>query len=230
MNIAEIFLSIQGEGLFIGKKQIFIRYTGCNIRCKYCDTPYALEPTPTCKLLANNTEIVNPISEETLYEIIKNIDCTEVVLTGGEPLLQVDKINNFLKYIKKETFIYLETNGILYSQLEKIIDLVDLIAMDIKLPKVASIANYWCEYIRFIKLAQKKDLFIKIVVDEASHCELSIAASIINHVDNSIPVVIQPLQHIINNLSLLLEYENILSKEITNVRILPQLHKLANWV
>lgn len=77
MRIAEVFQSVQGEGEFCGTASVFVRTTGCNLRCWFCDTPYtSWKPEGTQR---DWTEL--------LGEILR-IDCQHVVLTGGEPLLQ----------------------------------------------------------------------------------------------------------------------------------------------
>ena len=76
MRISEIFHSVQGEGLFLGVPSVFVRTSGCNLRCRWCDTPYASW---------------NPEGEEmTPEEIVRQVkayDCPHVVLTGGEPMV-----------------------------------------------------------------------------------------------------------------------------------------------
>jgi 7-carboxy-7-deazaguanine synthase len=76
MRIAEIFHSVQGEGLLLGVPSVFVRTSGCNLRCRWCDTPYASW---------------NPEGEEmTPGEIVRRVtayNCPHVVLTGGEPMV-----------------------------------------------------------------------------------------------------------------------------------------------
>jgi len=79
MRIAEIFHSIQGEGLLAGVPSVFVRTSGCNLRCHWCDTPYA------------SWKPEGP--EMTIEEIIRKVkewDCHHVVLTGGEPMIAPD--------------------------------------------------------------------------------------------------------------------------------------------
>jgi len=102
MQIAEIFHSIQGEGLLAGVPSVFVRTSGCNLRCDWCDTPYASwNPEGTDISLS---EIVNRISEW---------NCNHFVLTGGEPLIAPDlpELATVLK--KKGSHITIETAGTL---------------------------------------------------------------------------------------------------------------------
>ncbi len=94
--INEIFTSIQGESSYQGIPMLFIRFTGCNLRCAYCDTTYAY----------------NEGKKYTLNELIKivnNSGFNHVLITGGEPLIQRDLIS-LLKGIKNKK-ILIETNG-----------------------------------------------------------------------------------------------------------------------
>jgi 7-carboxy-7-deazaguanine synthase len=100
MRIAEIFYSIQGEGLLAGVPSIFIRTSGCNLRCHWCDTPYA------------SWKPEGP--EMSIEEILKKIsewNCNYIVLTGGEPMIAPDlpELANALKKQKKH--ITIETAG-----------------------------------------------------------------------------------------------------------------------
>jgi len=79
MRIAEIFYSIQGEGLLAGVPSVFVRTSGCNLRCQWCDTPYA------------SWKPEGP--EMSVEEILKKVlgwNCRHVVLTGGEPMIAAD--------------------------------------------------------------------------------------------------------------------------------------------
>ncbi|MFH1101372.1 MAG: radical SAM protein, partial [Methanobacteriota archaeon] len=98
MKITEIFYSIQGEGDSTGFPTIFIRTTGCNLRCSFCDTQYAYEGGTTMTI----TEILNTI---------KQYPCSNVCLTGGEPLLQQDITQLLDVLVKHHYTISVETNG-----------------------------------------------------------------------------------------------------------------------
>ncbi len=101
-KICEIFESIQGEGLAVGQKHLFIRLFGCNLKCKYCDT--------------DNFEEKNVIklTKSALYEEILDYGAQIISFTGGEPLLQSDFLRDFLSEYKtslKKT-IYLDRKSV----------------------------------------------------------------------------------------------------------------------
>ena len=120
MKINEIFYSLQGEGKWTGLPNIFIRVTGCNLRCSYCDTKYAYEHGKKMSI----AEIVNEIQK---------FPCIHICLTGGEPLLQqeiFDLINILLNGGYK---LCLETNG--SRSIEKIVGKKSMmVSLDVKCP------------------------------------------------------------------------------------------------
>lgn len=95
-KVNEIFLSIQGESISQGYPTVFVRFTGCNLRCSYCDTKYAYFEG---KLYTAN-EILNEINK---------YGYKRVCLTGGEPLIQ-DKIQDIIDLLK-DYELSIETNG-----------------------------------------------------------------------------------------------------------------------
>lgn len=98
LNVCEIFYSLQGESSFTGLPCIFIRLSGCNLKCSWCDTGYA------------NTEF----HAMTFDQILKKVDaynCNLVEITGGEPLLQNDTPKLISVLLKKKYQVLLETNG-----------------------------------------------------------------------------------------------------------------------
>jgi 7-carboxy-7-deazaguanine synthase len=129
LPISEIFFSIQGEGVNIGKPSIFIRFYFCNLNCIWCDSKYTWENQDKAKegidyFLMDIQEILNYISK---------FDCNRVVITGGEPLLHQENLKNLLKELKNKGFyIEIETNGTIKPK-EEIIKLVDLFNVSPKL-------------------------------------------------------------------------------------------------
>lgn len=156
-KINEIFDSIQGEGPYIGYRQIFIRFCGCNLLCNYCDTEF------------NKGE---DFSIDELWERIENFDLNNVhsiSLTGGEPLLHYEFLREFLPKLKKENLkIYLETNGTLDKALGQIVDYIDIVSMDFKINSCAKIGELYSKHSKFLDILQNrnKKVFAKIVFDE----------------------------------------------------------------
>lgn len=100
MIVNEIFSSIDGEGIRTGELATFIRLAGCNLRCRYCDTEYALDNNSGSKM--NITEILNEVKK------YKNRNIT---LTGGEPLAHKETNKLIEELIKNNYFVNIETNG-----------------------------------------------------------------------------------------------------------------------
>jgi len=96
--VNEIFYSIQGESLYAGLPCVFLRLTGCNLRCTYCDTRYAYEAGTAMEIL----EIMDRVA---------HYCCRLVEITGGEPLHQPDTPLLVQKLIAKGYTVLLETNG-----------------------------------------------------------------------------------------------------------------------
>ena len=215
--IKEIFESIQGEGPYIGVNQLFIRFSSCNLNCAYCDTDF-------------KTELKEYTIEKLIYEINKYENIHSVSLTGGEPLIETDFLSVLLKKVNKK--IYLETNGTLYENLEKIIDYIDIVSMDIKLPSTTKLKPYWEEHDKFIEIAKEKEkeLFFKVVFDtNITEDEINKTVSLAKKYN--VLIVLQPKMDG--------EYLNLTSEFINdtyyrflnkyqNIRLIPQIHKFLN--
>ncbi len=119
MKVCEIFVSIQGESSYAGLPCVFIRMTGCNLRCSYCDTRYAYEEG-------------FEISEDEVIENVKRYGIKLVEITGGEPLLQSSEVLPLINRLIEDKFkVLIETNGSLSI---KNINSKAVIIMDIKTP------------------------------------------------------------------------------------------------
>jgi len=223
-NIKEIFLSIQGEGPYIGHRQLFVRFCDCNLNCEYCDTDFSIKD---CKIEyksgSDDFEFVrNPLEEDFLLEVIYNFkDYHSISLTGGEPLLASEFLAGFLPKLNAQ--IYLETNGTLPLRLKRIIDLVDIISTDIKIPSSTGLKSYLAEHHEFIDVAlkNKKEIFAKAVVsNKITHTEIEY----LRQISQKIPLIIQPITT--KNKALVLSKEKLfrISDKIPTARIIPQTH------
>lgn len=153
-KVIEIFSSIQGEGPYVGAKQLFIRFSGCNLKCNYCDTEFI-----NAQFEVSSKELLQKVEEFDLKQI------HSISLTGGEPLLSVDFLKEFLPLLNKP--VYLETNATLSSKLSEIIDFIDIISADIKLESSSGM-DVIAKHDEFFDVAKKhnKEIFAKIVFDE----------------------------------------------------------------
>jgi len=96
MRINEIFYSLQGEGQYTGCPAIFIRFAGCNLHCSFCDTDFS--------------SYVEMTEDEVVQQVMQYSHCHTVILTGGEPTLQIT--TSFLNKLECNKFnIHIETNG-----------------------------------------------------------------------------------------------------------------------
>lgn len=119
MKVCEIFLSIQGESTYAGLPCVFIRMTGCNLRCSYCDTVYAYEEG-----------IEMP--QNLIFDTVSRYGISLIELTGGEPLLQSGELLPLIDRLIEGNFsVLIETNG---SISIKDINPAAIIIMDIKTP------------------------------------------------------------------------------------------------
>lgn len=100
LKVNEIFKSIQGESWFAGLPCVFIRLTGCNLRCTYCDTTYAYEEG-------------DELSVEEVLKRVAAYNCPMVEITGGEPLLQEETPKLAAALLQKARAVLVETNGTL---------------------------------------------------------------------------------------------------------------------
>ena len=98
LKVNEIFKGIQGESTYAGLPCSFIRLTGCNLRCNYCDTTYAYDEG-------------REFSIDSLFKEVEKLNCNLVEVTGGEPLLQEKTLELFDLLISKNYSALLETNG-----------------------------------------------------------------------------------------------------------------------
>lgn len=100
MKVSEIFLSIEGEGIRTGAPAVFVRLFGCNLRCAYCDSLYAIQGSDFAEM-----------TPEEIFEKVQSFRTKYVTLTGGEPLIHTD-VQTLLKLLDDAGFeVNIETNG-----------------------------------------------------------------------------------------------------------------------
>jgi organic radical activating enzyme len=243
-QINEIFSSVQGEGVYCGVRQLFVRFSQCNLTCCYCDARDAWSISKTCRVEKKPgtmafQEEQNPISIEKFLGIIdrfQDYPHHTIALTGGEPLMHAQFLANALPQLRAMGhLIYLETNGTLPSHLASIFDYVDIIAMDIKPPSVARAGDLWTEHEEFLRIAAQKRVFVKLVASEdLDLTELKYACQIIASVSPRIPLVIQPMNHpdakLHVNTPRFITFQDLALRTLQDVRLIPQCHKILGGI
>jgi 7-carboxy-7-deazaguanine synthase len=146
MRVAEIFYSIQGEGRLAGVPSVFIRTSGCNLRCVWCDTPYtSWEPEG---------------EEKTLDEIVaeaKRYSARYAVVTGGEPLI-APEIEELTERLKQEGFhITIETAATIFKSVE-----CDLLSMS---PKLENSTPWKRDSGRFAWMHEQRRLDLAVIAE-----------------------------------------------------------------
>ena len=167
MKIAEIYQTLQGEGRLTGTKSVFVRASGCNLRCWFCDTPYtSWKPQGT------------DLSVDEIVERIRSYDCKHVVVTGGEPMIFSELIPLCAALRRFGKHLTIETAGSLYLPLA-----CDLMSIS---PKFASSAPSAADEPRWHRrhlqerhkpdvirnLIREHDYQIKFVIDSRDDCQV----------------------------------------------------------
>src|SRR5208337_4699761 len=150
MKVCEIFLSIQGESSYAGLPCVFIRMSGCNLRCVYCDTAYAYE------------EGRDMTSDEVLDQAV-SYGISLVEITGGEPLMQQDVFLLVKRLLDSGLTVLVETNG---SVSVSGVDRRAIIIMDIKTP-----GSGMCEAMDFenLRLLKSQDELKFVITDRGDY-------------------------------------------------------------
>ncbi|MGQ9730865.1 MAG: 7-carboxy-7-deazaguanine synthase QueE [Candidatus Zipacnadales bacterium] len=249
-HVAQIFSSVQGEGLYVGIRQLFIRTYGCNLNCIYCDTPASRTQTGPCHIErgpgSGQWEMVeNPISIDFISGYISMmtppaIRHHSIALTGGEPLLQPDFVVEVARLAHTYGLrAYLETNGQQVEALEKVIEEIDIVAMDVKLPRsqpageVVDAQTFLARSEAFLQRARRKEVFAKLVVTaDVEESEVMEVAKAIANQSPACPLVLQPVTWTSEGAkggvgpSHLLALQAAASSVLQDVRIIPQCHRL----
>lgn len=201
MLVNEIFLSIQGEGGTMGLPTVFVRLSGCNLDCRWCDTRYAEEGGSL-------------LSVEEVMAGVNGYRVRHVCLTGGEPLWHDESRRLIERLLEEGKHVTLETNGSL-----SIADLPNhpqlLISMDYKCPSSGMEDRMLLENLRHLR---PKDQLKFVVADRD---DLERAEDVLRKSHPDCPVIFTP----VGGLTLAPVVDFVLKHRL-EVRVLPQLHKL----
>ncbi len=250
-SLIEVFASAQGEGPEVGRSTVFVRFGGCDLRCRWCDSPktwrtqpsYRIETEPGC---GEFSEYSNPIPIAELAEIAIRLapgDQTWISLTGGEPLLQPDAIANLSQRLAEGgRRVYLETHGLHAEALAKCVERIDLVSMDWKLTSDVSWGPgsstqsgqaFHAAHEAFLRVAKRAGgVYVKVVLtpntlDE----ELDEMIERIAAVSPDIPLVLQPVTptggiKATPNPEQLLRWMARAEQRLADVRLIPQTHPI----
>lgn len=226
-EISEVFSSIQGEGPYLGVRQVFVRFGRCNMHCGYCDE--------LDKMQAGSYRI------RSLADLTAEVDSLErvhgphhsVSLTGGEPLVYGPFLERFLPALKKRGLrTYLETNGTLPRQLERVARWCDVIAMDLKPASSTGDRSFEDEHRAFLRIASRRELFVKVVVTPATSVpDVVRCVELVAGAGVKIPFILQPLSEPVGLSVRALEriekeFFALAQSRLADVRVIPQMHKI----
>lgn len=215
MKVVEVFSSIQGEGINIGRRATFVRLARCNLSCSYCDTRYAFRGG-------------KELDDEELYELVKQYNDNLLIFTGGEPMLQIGEIESWMLKCAPGTWctLALETNGTIDPGMAP--DWFDHAAVS---PKLASsgapkwdigILESWRDAMESVEFKFVIDYFQELFdVQEIVH-KLQLFS-------RGIPVILQPngqkepYDEALQDLVMMVKDPMI---DLKHARILPQLHRV----
>jgi len=202
LKVNEIFYSIQGESSFSGIPFVFVRLTGCNLRCTYCDTEYAYEEG-------------REISVEQILKEVKKYKCSYVEITGGEPLIQNETPFLVDSLVNKGFSVLLETNGI--KDISVISNKATII-MDIKCPSSGESGKI--DWDNLNRLEPKDE--VKFVIAEKPDYDW--AKSVINDkkLKDKVKMLMSPVKEKLDPV----ELAQWILKDKLKVRLQLQLHKI----
>ena len=251
-HLTELFSSVQGEGPYVGLRQVFVRFYGCHRRCVFCDSPETvtawqpagfkpaslrLEKTPGAR---DFESVPNPVTPRQLIDLIARMDRPSgvhhsVAFTGGEPLLHAPFLREVLPLVEHLGLrTYLETAGDLYHELDQLLPWVDIAAMDIKLPSVTKNEAAWGSHKHFLERCVQNDVdvFAKVIVSaDTDPADLDQAVKLVQEAAPQTLFVLQPMTPFGDaknppTSAQLLAWQARAGAVLPHVRVIPQCHKM----
>ncbi len=235
--VSEVFCSFQGEGLFAGRRHVFLRLAGCNLRCGYCDTPDSLERTSTCTVYdldGGARSLANPLDADRVRSLLEPFLAAPGVhalaITGGEPLLQAGFLAEAFSGTRLPVAVLLETNGTYPDRLPSVLDFVEIVSMDLKLPSNSGEPELWRAHREFLAASRGKTLYVKVPVDETTlEPEVDKAARLVREEAPGVAFFLQPILSPAARMCIsparLERFYDVASQHLADVRVLPQTHR-----
>lgn len=239
----EVFPGIQGEGPYVGVRQVFVRFSGCPLDCAYCDSQRARRRSERCTIADSDaagatSTVSNPIDLPLLQHLIAaaagGAPIHSIAVTGGEPLVQVDFLAAWLARLANDQKVYFEASGIMPERMALIAPYVSICAMDMKLRSTAGGMPRWTEHEEFLRVCSKAgmDVYVKAVVGmDTSVDEVQTCARLIERIRPETVLILQPVSpaHRVRSgpdVSLLAGLQRAALEIIPDVRVIPQTHKM----
>ena len=250
-SLIEVFASVQGEGPEVGRKTVFVRFGGCDLRCVWCDSPDTWRTSAACRIEEPGreegfVEWSNPLTVEQIAEQVERLDprpSTWVSLTGGEPLLQPEAVVALADRLAAGgRRIYLETHGLHAGSLARVVERIDLVSMDWKLasdvrwgPGQTPLpgADFHDAHARFLAVASGAGaVYVKVVLTPSTRDEeLDAMLDRIERVSPEVSLVLQPVTPAggvkeIPSPDRLLAWLARAEQRLSDVRLIPQTHPI----
>jgi organic radical activating enzyme len=237
-NVYEVFNSIQGEGPYVGTRQVFVRFQGCPLTCVYCDSKSAKPLESVHQVKCNATRsLKNPVSAKDLAELVESFwtpATQHLSLTGGEPLLHTEFILELAQEFCRP--LYLETNAMFSRDAQQLKHAVHIAACDIKLPEHAATTTYDLllrEELRTIECFHNSQayVFAKVVVLKETLSEtIELVAQRLAAIDDDLLLVLQPVTPLFPAVppdnGQLFRLLDVAAAYLNQVRVIPQMHRL----
>lgn len=239
--LSEIFASFQGEGSRAGQRHLFVRFAGCNIRCRWCDTPDSLVKVPECRVdypRGDSEIVVNPMSVERLAAIVERAleedpSIAMIAITGGEPMVQSVFLAEWLRTNPPARPCLLETNAMFAAALADVLPGIAVVSADVKLPSNTGEPELWEKHRAFLEACRETETYVKMPVDAATEpSEVLHAATLVAEVVPKAVLFVQPLSDPETNqwsigMDRLAELAALAATRVHDTRVLPQIHKLV---
>jgi organic radical activating enzyme len=233
VQLNELFVSIEGEGIFAGTKTLFVRFSGCHLRCYWCDTKYSLSPSSGTRYTIEKAKnLIGGYLQPNIYK---------VNFTGGEPLLQPIPLIALADFVKNELNIktYLESSCYDWKRFELVLPYFDICKVEFKTSDSKVIESKYYDdllqnELKCLELSLNKApniTFIKIVFTNSTTVseikDLATKIFQLSNINNISGITLQPSYQFDSptNDQILKMYDE-LCNFYKEVRVIPQMHKL----